>query len=190
MDAETLGLHVSIDRRLCLLSRYPILETRSMEREVFEHIGGAGVVTAYRLDLDGREAWLTNLHLETPRAGLELIRSGRLSAGADSVRQLSFLRDVELRSAATFVSELDGPRIVVGDFNTPVESRSYRTEWGDWSNAFSVAGEGFGWTRLTGRIGARIDHVLVDESWTVVDAWPGEDVGSDHLPMVARLRLR
>ena len=150
MDAEVLGLHVSVDGPLCLLSRHPILETKTMEREVFRHIGGSAVVTAYRLDFGGREAWLTNLHLETPRAGLELIRAGRLLAGADSIRQLSFLRDVELRRAAAFAAELEGPRIVVGDFNTPVESRSYRTEWGGWTNAFSAAGRGFGGTRMNG----------------------------------------
>ena len=106
------------------------------------------------------------------------------------LKQKSLLRDVELRRAQRFVVAVSGPHITVGDFNTPAESRAYREEWGGWTNAFSVAGFGIGGTRLNGWIRARIDHVVVDDSWKVVDAWLGEDAGSDHLPMLATLRIR
>jgi vancomycin resistance protein VanJ len=161
-----------------------------MDRESLEFAGGSGLVITYRLDVRGVPVHVTNVHLETPRAGFELIRSGRLAAGIPKTREKSLLRDVELRRARLWVDRFDGPHIVLGDFNTPPESRSYRKAWGDWSNAFSLTGRGLGGTRLNGWIRARIDHVLASRHWTVIRSWLDEDLGSDHLPILASLRLR
>lgn len=174
----------------CLVSRYPVLETRVMDAEVVRRAGGSGLVVSHLLEGDEGPFWLTNVHLETPRDGLSLIRRGFLPQGIDVVERDTFLRDIEHRQARAFAAEQVGPLIVVGDFNTPPESKIYRTEWRGWTNAFSVAGRGFGGTRLSGWIRARIDHVVVDDSWTVVDARLGRDVGSDHLPMIATVRPR
>jgi endonuclease/exonuclease/phosphatase (EEP) superfamily protein YafD len=175
---------------LCMVSRFPILEVMEMDRESLEFAGGAGVVITYRLSLDGEPFYFTNLHLETPRKGFELIRAGKLRAGILKVREKSLLRDVELRRAQRWTDRFEGPHIVVGDFNTPPESRAYRESWGDWQNAFSEVGRGFGGTRLNGWIRARIDHVLANDWWQVVEAGLEGDAGSDHLPMEATLRLR
>ena len=133
---------------------------------------------------------VTSLHLETPRAGLELVRSGELSAGVPKMSEKSFLRGVELRRAREWVDALPSPRIVLGDFNTPPESPLFRRAWSDWWNTFSVLGWGVGGTRLNGWIRPRIDHILVDGGWRILRAWVGDDVGSDHLPVFAQIRLR
>jgi endonuclease/exonuclease/phosphatase (EEP) superfamily protein YafD len=78
----------------------------------------------------------------------------------------------------------------VGDFNSPAESPLFRSHWGDWQNAFNRVGVGLGGTRLDGWIRARIDHILADDRWTVVRAWLGPSLGSDHAPLLADLRLR
>jgi endonuclease/exonuclease/phosphatase (EEP) superfamily protein YafD len=184
------GWHFDSRGSLCLLSRFEIVDTAEMDWEAFEFAGGSGRVITYQLDLDGRRVFFTNLHLETPREGFELIRAGRLTRGIHKVREKSFLRGVELRRAHAWTDRFDGPHIVAGDFNTPVESRSYREAWERWQNTFSVAGSGVGGTRLNGWIRVRIDHILVDDDWTVVDAWIEDDVGSDHRPIAARIRLR
>jgi len=182
--------HVDTRSGLCLVSRFEILEVTEMEREALESAGGSGVVATYKLDVDGTPLYLTNLHLETPRAGFELIRAGRLSDGIPKVREKSFLRGIELRRARIWTDGFDGPHIVLGDFNTPPESRLYRQAWAGWQNTFSLAGSGLGGTRLNGWIRVRIDHILANEEWKVIEAWVEEDVGSDHLPIVARLRRR
>ena len=184
------GWHVASGRTQCLVSRFEILERRDMEREALEIAGGAGLVASYRLAGPTGPFWLTSVHLETPRDGLALIRYGNPLEGLRVLRQKGLLRAIELRQAEHFASGAAGPHIAVGDFNTPPESRLYRAAWGGWTNAFSVAGLGFGRTRLNGWIRARIDHVVVDGSWRVVDARLGEDVGSDHLPLIAVVRLR
>jgi endonuclease/exonuclease/phosphatase (EEP) superfamily protein YafD len=181
-----------IDRRsgVCLLSRFEIREVAEMEREVLESAGGSGVAVTYTLDVDGIPVYLTNVHLETPRAGFELFRSWRFREGIPKIQEKSFLRGVEIRKARAWVDAFSGPHLVVGDFNTPPESRLYREAWEDWQNAFSLTGWGVGGTRLNGWIRVRIDHVLASQEWRVRGAWLGEDVGSDHLPIGADLEIR
>jgi endonuclease/exonuclease/phosphatase (EEP) superfamily protein YafD len=184
------GWHADTRTTLCLLSRFEIAAVREMDRSALELAGGSGVAVTYSLDPAVAPFFLTVVHLDTPRAGLALVRSGRVTEGISRTGETSVLRRAELRQARAWVDTFRGPRIVVGDFNTPPESRSYRESWGGWQNAFSEMGRGFGGTRMNGWIQARIDHILADDSWTVVRAELGEDLGSDHRPVVAELRLR
>ena len=98
----------------------------------------------YVLDIGGEEVYVTNLHLETPRAGLTLIREGDLEAGITRLGEKSDLRRIELRAARGWVDRFVGPSLVVGDFNTPSESTIYRAAWSDWQNSFSLLGHGLG----------------------------------------------
>jgi endonuclease/exonuclease/phosphatase (EEP) superfamily protein YafD len=182
--------HTRTEGSLCVISRYPILESATMEREVIRQAGGSGLATTVLLAAQPTAFRLTNIHLETPREGLAPIRRGRLGTGIRVTREKSLLRAIELRRVRRWVDGFEGPHIVAGDFNTPSESRAYREAWAGWANAFGVAGFGLGGTRLNGWIRARIDHVLTSAEWRVVDAHLGEPLGSDHLPMVAELRLR
>lgn len=171
---------------LCLASRLPIVGQAQMERDDFAAAGGSALVVTWSLLFDDVDTvHVTNVHLETPRAGLASIRRGELSRGAGEVSSLSFLRALELGHARRWVLDFRGPHLVLGDFNTPAESVAYRDAWGDFQNAFSERGVGLGGTRLNGWIRARIDHVLADGRWRVVSAAPGRDLGSDHLPMRA-----
>ncbi|MFH1763409.1 MAG: endonuclease/exonuclease/phosphatase family protein [Gemmatimonadota bacterium] len=170
---QSSGWHVDTRSSLCLVSRFPIVDVSEMDREVLEFAGGAGMVATYELDVDGASVYLTNLQ-----------------DGIRKVREKSLIRGIELRRASAWTDGFDGPHIVVGDFNTPVESRSYREAWAGWQNSFSLAGVGLDGTRLNGWIRVRIDHILANDEWKVIDSWVEEDVGSDHLPIVASLRRR
>jgi endonuclease/exonuclease/phosphatase (EEP) superfamily protein YafD len=184
------GWHVDARGGACLISRYPIRLVTQMDREAFLAAGGAGLVVTYVLAVGDREVRLTNLHLETPREGLEAIRAGRIEQGAPLLEGKSALRTIEHRFARRWVDTLPQPRLVLGDFNSPPESPMFREYWGDWQNAFSLTGRGLGGTRLNGWIRARIDHILADDDWTVVRSWLGPNLGSDHTPILADLRLR
>jgi endonuclease/exonuclease/phosphatase (EEP) superfamily protein YafD len=181
--------HTHSQGELCLVSRFPIAGVAQMEREHFRIAGGSGVVIRYELDVDGRTVNLTNLHLETPRAGLEQLRQGDMVEAQRNLDSKSVLRDIESRQARRWVDMASGPSIVVGDFNLPVESVIYERYWGDLRNCFSRVGFGFGYTRITRWVRARIDHVIVDSEWTVDRAFVGPDFGSDHLPMVVDIAL-
>jgi vancomycin resistance protein VanJ len=182
--------HTDIRGSLCLVSRFPILERTEMAHTELTDAGGSGLVQTDALDVGGRVVHFTNVHLETPRAGFEELRAGRLSEGVPKLEGKSLLREIEQRRARRWVDRYAAPRITVGDFNSPPESPIFRAAWADWQNAFSRTGRGFGGTRLNGWIRARIDHILLDDRWTVVRSWLGPDVGSDHRPILAEVRLR
>jgi endonuclease/exonuclease/phosphatase (EEP) superfamily protein YafD len=184
------GWHTAAEASLCAVSRFPILALAVMDRENLQSVGGSALVATFSLEVRGRPIHVTNVHLETPRAGLELILQGRVSEGGEVLRRKSILRDIELRRAERWAREQGSPALIMGDFNTPPESRHLRRIYADWTDAFRHTGFGIGGTRLNGWIRARIDYVMADDAWIVVDAKPGEPVGSDHLPVVARLRLR
>jgi endonuclease/exonuclease/phosphatase (EEP) superfamily protein YafD len=184
------GWHTDARDGACLASQFPIISVAQMDRSAFVAARGGGLVVTYRLDVGGREVRVTNIHLETPREGLELLLAGRVGEAAPTLEGSSLLRTFEHRFAQRWVDTLPAPRLVLGDFNSPPESPMFRDHWGDWQNAFSRLGRGLGGTRMNGWIRARIDHILADTAWTVVRSSLGPDLGSDHLPILADLRLR
>ncbi len=192
LDLERAGfpLYTHSEASLCVTSRHPIVATSAMERDAFEFAGGSALVQTYTIDWHDQPVVVTNVHLETQRAGLDLFRRGRVFDAIPQMKEKSVLREIELRVTRRWVDSLSAPRIVAGDFNTPPESRIYRSSWADWTNAFDARGRGAGGTRLNGWIRARIDHILVDEAWSVAGVRVAADAGSDHLPVVATLRLR
>lgn len=179
---------------LCLLSRYPIRAADPMDRSALDRvrretnsrIGGAGFVVRYMLDSPAGPLGVTNLHLETARKGLETLLGemdlSRLAANTE-------IRAIEARRARDWADGGVLPMIAVGDFNAPPESRNMRDHWGDLVNAFGRVGRGFGYTRYNGWIRQRIDHVLHTTGVRAVRARVGEDVGSDHRPLIVDLRL-
>jgi endonuclease/exonuclease/phosphatase (EEP) superfamily protein YafD len=187
------GWHAFTSRDLCLLSRYPIRDSAVMDRSALDRvkqsgndqIGGAGYVVRFVLDAPTGPIRVANLHLETPRKGLEGFMQGDLPR----LRMNTEIRDIESHLARTWIDSAPGPLLVLGDFNTPVESRIFAGHWGDLTDAFSVAGTGFGMTKYNGWIRARIDHVLAGPGWHVNYAYVGRDVFSDHRPLVVDLTL-
>ncbi len=151
-------------------------------------IGGSGDVARYTVRLPTGTVSFTNLHLETPRKGLEGLRGG----SGFSLAKLSSnteLRRVEADLAAKWVRAGTAPPLIAGDFNTPVESTIFQNAWGAFSDAFSRVGFGFGMTRLNGWIRVRIDHVLTGNGWYADHVELGPDLASDHLPVIVDLTL-
>ncbi|MCU0620583.1 MAG: endonuclease/exonuclease/phosphatase family protein [Gemmatimonadales bacterium] len=169
---------------VCLASRYPLLAVHRMPNEQFHGPGGAGYVATYELATPHGTVWFTNLHLETPRDGLEVLLGASLRRAIPEVHANTLLRDIESVQARRFIDSLPGPRLVAGDFNMPVESALWRRHWGDLLDAHDAAGTGFGWSKRDGWIRSRIDHVLSDGAWQPRRAMVGPDYGSDHDPLI------
>jgi endonuclease/exonuclease/phosphatase family metal-dependent hydrolase len=170
-----------------LASRFPIVSSKPLRSPIAPawHTSAA----LFEIETPRGVIHVFCVHLETPRDGLEAVRYGAWR-GADEMNVTTERRRIESEWASRLVGEVKGPVLVAGDFNTPVESRIYRSYWSELTNAFSEAGFGFGFTRFARWLNVRIDHVLVDEHWRVRDAWVGPDVGSDHLPVLADLELK
>jgi endonuclease/exonuclease/phosphatase family metal-dependent hydrolase len=180
------GWHTHHDLGMCLLSQFPILRARGLPRDDVWRMGGSGAVVSYEIDAPGGPFALTNVHLETPREGLEAIRWERW-AGVAELEKKNIHRRLEARLAREWVTAWSTlPGVVAGDFNMTVDSAVFRGTWGELGDAFTDAGLGFGYTKRTRLLGVRIDHVLVDRSWRVLRAEVGSE-GRDHRPFVAEL---
>jgi len=188
-DAEITkrGWHFHKKYNQCAVSRYPILKAEARDPADMWALGGSGAVTRYEIDTPLGRIRLLNVHLETIRDGLDAVLALKwrgLPALAENRAQSA----LESRVGRTWSEEGDGALIVTGDFNLPVESAIYRENWGHLQNAFSTCGRGFGYTKLTGWFGIRIDHVLVSAALQCADAHVvRQQHGADHRPLIVDL---
>jgi len=181
------GWTLRIDQGICLASRYPVLEAKTLERIETGDQGGTGNAMFYRLRAGSRTINLGVLHLETPRKGLEQLRYG---AKISAMERNVLVREVGSRRLSRWFREQSDSLLIAGDFNMPVESTIYRSYWRQCDNAFSRVGHGFGWTRVLPHFSIRIDHVLSCGGWRALRAVVGPDLGSDHRPLIVDLARR
>ncbi|MGH2699442.1 MAG: endonuclease/exonuclease/phosphatase family protein [Actinomycetota bacterium] len=109
-----------------------------------------------------------------------------------------FSRATQTRALASLARGLDGPVVVMGDLNQTAGTLGPLTEAG-------LAGDGLrhgtifrppprGLRRVLGLLGLprprQIDHVLARGGARVVRSWTIDSDASDHLPLVAEIRIR
>jgi endonuclease/exonuclease/phosphatase (EEP) superfamily protein YafD len=103
------------------------------------------------------------------------------------------LRNRMLASAAACLQDLPNPKICIGDFNTSPWSHYYQNFVKQTRLKDARKGRGllptwptfliFSWLMIP------IDHCLISNDICVVKMKTGEDIGSDHLPLVADLEF-
>jgi vancomycin resistance protein VanJ len=177
------GWHAHRVPGLFLASRYPI---RRADRLGESSTGEQGSVMRYELDTPAGGLTVFNLHFATPRKGLGALLSFE-QQGLNEIRANSELRLRQSEFVAAQAGQVTGPVVLLGDFNTPLESAIFRRVWSDYANAFSEAGWGWGYTFRARRTAVRIDHVLVGGGGQPTKCWVGPDVGSPHRPVLADL---
>ncbi len=98
-------------------------------------------------------------------------------------------RNIQLGEMSRYVSQLKNPSIVIGDLNTTMWSPYYK----DFIAATGMrnASKGFGiqptWYRKSPIFSIPLDHCLVSPEIQVLNSRVGENVGSDHLPIIVDL---
>ena len=209
---------VTIDADADLRHAFEILHGHAVRRLVMIRDGAVEIVEAGIIGPDvrrragesdelrvrfrwrGREAVLYNLHLRSygaakpwrdprldvlaPRTWLPYLRQYR-----DAVRA----RAREVERLAEHIDRETLPVIVAGDFNEGPFTWAYRRlsrvpGGGRRTDAFHAAGRGDGRTYHGRRPVVRIDFVLADSAFEVVDAYVPASTFSDHRPVVVRLR--
>jgi len=88
-----------------------------------------------------------------------------------------------------WLGEQPGPNVVAGDFNTPPRGRLYARVASRLTDSFYATGNGFGWTFPREFPLWRIDYVWVGKGVRALDCRPVSCPPSDHLPVVADLRI-
>ena len=106
-------------------------------------------------------------------------------------RELYRERNRQQRQLARYVAGLDGPVIVAGDFNSSMWSDHYRAL--EAISGLRNSRKGFGvlpsWPAHFFPLGIPLDHCLVSSDIVVVESKLGAGIGSDHRPLVVRLRV-
>lgn len=168
-----------------LLSRYPILSS-----EWFQPAGHGRPALHATIDLDGVPLQVIVVHPQPP--GIDWL-DGRipLPVGVHDRTVHEQVADIAER-----VGALQGPLIVMGDFNMGDHSRAYQQLADTLHDAFRASGWGFGFTfpnhlqergiRVPGPL-IRIDYVFHSDALYARRAYVGCRGGSDHCYVVAEL---
>ena len=190
-----------------LLSRYPILEGRSISLGVKNRRDPCA--GRYEVDYNGRRIVIFNVHLPTPRRLLASAwQQPRVLLPEIFVKEYPELCKRVVRGWEDRVSQIDElisilkkerhPVIVAGDFNMPAHGTSYPKMANFMIDAFTVRGRGFGFTfpgnaKLPESIIApwlRLDYQFVSPEWSTGYFGLEPTRGAQHRATVARFRLR
>lgn len=177
---------------LALFSRYPILERGTVT------FPGSLLNGAQWADLDapGGRVRVFNVHLQSIQLSRDVYA---VEAAVQDLRDadtrratLRKFRDAYRRRAeqADLVAEAMAaspwPVLLCGDFNDPPQSYAYRRVHGRLRDAFAVSGSGLARTHAT-LPAVRIDYVMADTAWAVLDYRTERVDHSDHYPLVVEL---
>ena len=177
------GWHVRREGELLLASRFPIVDFL-----ILRSPQNAQRVIAIRAEIhwSGQTIPIFNLHLMTPRRGLEAVLRSPIP-GLASFRNVARVQQFESSLLREWISPIPDSILIGGDFNLTAEHPLYRRDWSDLANVFSKTGWGLGETMFTRRMGLRIDHILSGPDWRPVRSWVGPEVGSAHRPVLSDL---
>ena len=150
-----------------ILSSRPILESRNiLLPRASSETEQRGLLVA-DIELDGGPFRLHNAHLG-------------VSAQDRKLQVVAILAEVD---------KATGPHALAGDFNAPPTAPELTPLFERLRDAWTLAGDGDGFTFPASEPTARIDYVLVSADLTVSTVSVPAELGSDHRPLVAELAL-
>jgi len=158
-----------------------------------------------RLQFGASSITVYNVHLESPREGLNVFRIARrrpwyLPEAAQLLEGSVTARLYQASSIVGFLRQEQRPVIVAGDLNSPDSSQVCEILLGaGLHDAFAEGGRGYGYTYghflLQNRLPwlhtswMRIDHIMLSSQFQTERCWTGTKKASDHRPVIADLML-
>jgi endonuclease/exonuclease/phosphatase family metal-dependent hydrolase len=188
-----------------IASRWPLIKVGMRPAPAQEDLDG--YLLRVILQFGGRPIALYNVHLLSPREGLNAMRVARKRPAifTEAIQELQDnveRRVIEARAVAALVRQEPGPVILAGDLNAPDQSLEGQTlREANLHDAFAEGGRGYGYTYghfllrsrmpwLPGVSWMRIDHILLSPGLESRRCWTGTDAASDHRPVFADLAVK
>ena len=182
------SVYTNCVQRLCILSRFELEELDSLDRKP---LGGWGrFVSLHSAKIRGDSVLLANVHFSSiSNFGY---RFNTLKGFESKVSLFKDTKAVEFGLARALLDKwTDNDAVIIaGDFNITDRNYQYEQYWGDLYNLFAVGGNGYGLTRKNRLLSPRIDHLLVNKAFMPIHSEVGEDMGSDHLPILGVVVLK
>jgi vancomycin resistance protein VanJ len=169
--------------QVAIWSRYPIIEIEDVDPDVLCRLRSVVI------DFDGQPVRVIGVHA-WPYTGID----------RESVERSFRWRHEQIDLIRRIVEGRPEPLVLLGDLNSTPMSEVYGMISARYTDAFAEAGWGLGHTfpAESGRWRGvpypdrlvRIDYVFHSAEWRAEESWVAEwDGASDHLPVVAKLRL-
>ncbi len=186
---------------LIIFSRYPILRN---ERQTFgqDTSGSTESLIDADIDVNGKRIRIFTVHLQSvlfkPKdfRDVEIIRNAEdslLQASRSLAKKLKFALSLRGYQADTVRRHLDAspyPVIICGDFNDVPNSYTYFHIRGNRQDAFIASSFGIGRTYIHISPTLRIDYILPDKSFNILQCSKIVSPFSDHHPVLADLQLQ
>ena len=171
-----------------IFSKFPILKGGSLD---FQNSGNNSIFADIAYGKDTLRIY--NIHLESFQIRSFRSLLGR-NFGIDFLRRLQYTASKHREQADLLITHKSNspyPSIFCGDFNQTPYSPTFHQLRNGMLDTFKEKGNGWGTTFKRNIISARIDFILTDEERFEVLEHRNYDLQlSDHLPVMARVRLR
>ncbi len=186
---------------VAILSRYPIVDSMAMNytRATAFHATESLISADLLIGKDTVRIFTTHLQSvlfhEKDFHDLEIIKNvddSILTASRSIAKKLGYAfrhRADQAQEVRAILDKCPYPGIICGDFNDVPNSYTYFTIRKDWQDAFLQKGFGIGRTYVHISPTLRIDYILADRRFSVLQCRKYSLPWSDHNPVVADLRL-
>jgi len=188
---------------VAIFSRYPIVDTFRLRYPGPDSLKASESIIRATIDINGKKINVFTTHLQSFRftgsdyRGLKHIKK---ADDKDSVLEASKTIISKFRASYSFRSQqanilrniLDTssyPEIISGDFNDVPNSYTYFTIKGDRQDAFVKKSFGLGRTFIFISPTLRIDYILADKSFNVLQYKKTKLPYSDHFPVMADFKF-
>ena len=169
-----------------IMSRYPLVNRGSL---AFEDTPNNAIYADVLVGKDTLRVY--NVHLQS--IGINPTENIANQGGAERIKtriSTSFIKQQEqLEKLLGHMSTTANPKMIAGDFNNTAFSYVYRSISANYQDAFQLEGHGLGATYHFNRLPLRIDFIFVDPKLEVLDFETFGGSQSDHLPIIADIKL-
>jgi endonuclease/exonuclease/phosphatase family metal-dependent hydrolase len=184
---------------VAVFSKFPLKNSKTLTFDSNQN-------TSVHVDVEfkGKFFRLYNCHLETNKlteSDVNMANRLRYELDAELIKgttlhlskKLGAAYPIRARQADVIASSIDSspyPVLVVGDFNDVPASYAYTKIRGKLKDAFVERGNGLGWTYNASVFRFRIDHILFDSAFRLLDfKLDNKARHSDHFPLICKMKF-
>ena len=170
-----------------IYSKFPILKVEPIE---FPKSANSAIYA--NILINGDTVRLYNLHLQSfkIRPTVKTIKNENSKRLFGRIKMVMNLQQQQVGIIKDHCNKSPYKNVLVGDFNNTSFSNIYKNIKGDFKDSFLEAGKGFGRTYDLKGIPMRIDFIMADDYFKILEHQNYDVKLSDHYPIKATLKVK